>query len=274
MERRQHQRIPLVFPIRVRIEDIEKFTEQFAADLSAGGIFLPMQSPLAVDTRVNLEFYLEAVKKLIRTKGRVVHSRIDGQPGEGPAGMGIEFVDLRREAKRFIELMVQKYNRQHPNDVIEMSFDASEERVTPATAEGEPTASDLGPQDDSPAAELFEVSPEVLAALEEPGPPPKVDLQVRIRYPGEDSFMAEAAHTLQGDEIFVRSDRMRETGAPVHLMLFVTEEGKWAPATGEIAGAMYSSGTAATPAGPGFAIEILNPSNEIGRLLHSSPQRT
>lgn len=307
MERRKHQRIPLAFPIRLRISDIDKFTEEYAADLSAGGIFLPMGSPLQVETRLALEFYLEPVEKLIKTTGRVVRSVVEGDEGKGRPGMGIEFLDLDLQAKRFIELMVKKYNRQHPNDAIELPFTTEEETAPPPTGtpqeeapaapvdtepEGEveviaaeeasPARFDfdipeeiLGTQEEEtpPAGLDFELPAGILGAAEQEAPPPKIDLQVRVRYPDQESFLAEQGHTLQNGEIFVRSSAMPAAGTMLHLMIFLNDHNRWAPATGEVVGAMYSSGTAGTAPGPGIAVAIRDPSDEIDQLLHPAAER-
>jgi hypothetical protein len=113
MDERKNDRVPLGVPIRLRISDIDAFTEEHTSDLSAGGIFVEMDDPPPLGSRVHLEFYLEAVQKSIWATGEVRRS-VDGQ------GAGIEFVDLDTDGKRFIELVVEKYRRFHPDRVVSL----------------------------------------------------------------------------------------------------------------------------------------------------------
>lgn len=119
MERRRHRRIPLSFPLRIGIEDIGKFTEAHARDLSEGGIFIPMSSPLPEGSQVDLEFCLESAGKVIRARGNVIRSST-GEDGSRP-GMAVAFTQLGRDGRRLIELVVEKFSRTHPSGAMELS---------------------------------------------------------------------------------------------------------------------------------------------------------
>ncbi len=72
-----------------------------SVDLSGGGAFVRADVLFEVGEMLMLEFQLPDGHQ-IRTQGRVVRvSR--GGPKERPAGMGIEFVDLRAEDRAAIE---------------------------------------------------------------------------------------------------------------------------------------------------------------------------
>jgi uncharacterized protein (TIGR02266 family) len=120
MERREHDRAPFRFPVRFKIGDIDQFTEEHAIDLSEGGLFVNMNYPPPVGTSVTLTFYLEPVEKTITAQGKVVRSVRDPGGADTDRGMAIRFTNLGKDCQRFIELAVQKFNRLHPSQVIDV----------------------------------------------------------------------------------------------------------------------------------------------------------
>ena len=127
MEKREHERVPLTLPIRVRIADINEFVEQHSTNLSRGGIFIRMNYPPPAGSKVILEFCLEEVKKTVQTRGEVVRSVQESDADDGPTGIAVRFTDLGRDGRRFIELVVQKFNRRHPSKSIELPGDFFDE---------------------------------------------------------------------------------------------------------------------------------------------------
>ena len=81
MERRKHKRARLAFPIRICIPRIEPFTEEYASDLSSGGMFLRLNSPLDVGTKLEVEFYLEPAKKVILTRMLIMPGQLNSKQG-------------------------------------------------------------------------------------------------------------------------------------------------------------------------------------------------
>jgi hypothetical protein len=217
MDRRKHQRVPFAHPIRLSIGDIDRFTTEYAADIGAGGIFLKMPTPLAEEEELDIEFFLEPVKKIIRTRARVVRS----VPG---SGMALEFIDLSKDTRRFIELVVGKYNRQHPSDPIE----AQEEEPAPMRTFG-----------------------------------------VYIGLPEDEHLRCEHGHILDGGDIFVRSDRQWPRGVKVDLQILDPVNNQWIPAEGEILGALDSPGVDELTPGPGVAVGVRDPSDELLKILPS-----
>lgn len=257
MERRKHQRAALAFPLRLGISDVGKFSEEFATDLSAGGIFLQMNAPLAVGTEVDLDFYLEPARKTIRARGRVVRSITEGGEGDSPPGMGIQFTDLGKDGKRFIALLIERYNKKHPSEPIEEaeSFAETSEPEVHETAEVAP-----------PPATEPEPEPEREREAA------RIDLDTLAQFPDEDSPRKTLAHSLQSGEIFLRSDSPRPLGTAVKLQILILAEERWVSAEGEISRAMYSGGTSQIAPGPGMAVALSNPSEKICRLLYPADE--
>lgn len=120
MERREHDRAPFKFPVRMKIGDIDQFTEENAIDLSEGGLFVKMNYPPPVGTAVTLSFFLEPVQKTITAQGKVVRSVREPVGIDADRGMAIRFTNLTKDCQRFIELAVQKFNRLHPSQIIDV----------------------------------------------------------------------------------------------------------------------------------------------------------
>ena len=127
MEKRKHTRVPLALPIRMRIVDIDEFTELYSTNLGEGGIFVRMNYPPPVGSKVELTFHLEGVKKTIQARGEVVRAVEEADKGDGPTGMAVQFTDLGKDAMRFIQLVVRKFNRHHPSRWIQLPADFFDE---------------------------------------------------------------------------------------------------------------------------------------------------
>ena len=127
MEKRSSERIPVAFPIRIRIDDIDEFVEKHTSNLSEGGLFVEMNYPPPVGSTVDLEFYLKAVDKTIHAGGEVVRSISEGEANGDPRGIGIRFTSMGKDGKRFVELVIKKFNQRHPSQRLEIPQDLLEE---------------------------------------------------------------------------------------------------------------------------------------------------
>ncbi len=84
-------------------EDFENLTEftfcYSTRNISSSGIFLETQTPLDLESILDLEFILPPDNIKMALIGKVVHINEDG--------MGIEFIDLDDEAQHIIDDFVQ-----------------------------------------------------------------------------------------------------------------------------------------------------------------------
>ena len=237
-QRRRHQRVPIAFPLKLRIGDIDSFTEEFCTDLSEGGIFVRMNYPPPVGTAVTLDFFLEAVGKSIHATGEVVRSVPEGKAGDGAAGMGVQFTDLGKEGKRFIELVVQKFNRQHPSQHIVL-----------------------------PANFLHEVD----ADIESTGllPPGAPELEVRLRYGSMEGLLESQKDYLANAEIFIRADKPRPKGTAVRLTVLVEKENKMMTAKGVVVRTRTAQDTGPGPRQAGMAVHVTEAGDDLQQLMQS-----
>lgn len=239
MERRKHQRAPLAFPIRLRIGNIDDFTEEHTSDLSAGGIFVRMNYPPPVGTHVDLEFFLEPVQKLIKARGTVVRSIPEGEADSGPPGMGVQFTDIGHEGRRFIELVVQKYNRSHPSGVIDL-----------------------------PPGFLEDVDAEIEA--NKAPQPTGTNLQIRLKLPDRERFLKAHGERLREGKMVIHTDARRPVGTKVHLQILLEKENLWVSAEGEVTGCTGSSDKGGGAGRPGIHLKISEPSAELQRLIQQA----
>ncbi|MCZ6688239.1 MAG: PilZ domain-containing protein [Planctomycetota bacterium] len=242
MEKRKHKRVSLVFPLRICIAEIEQIACREAVDLSEGGLFVRMTTPPRIGARVNLEFSLPTSDKPVQAEGRVVRA-ISKQSKDGtPPGVGIQFYMLGNEARETIQGAVGELRNDRHSQIIELPGGFLE-------------AVDREIQENLPAG----------AAETEIG----IDLEVRVRFPEDDGFSGAAAHTLPNEEIFIRSDLLRPMGTRLSLEARIEGTNEWVVGEGVIVRAIYSSGSAQTPAGPGIAVGLTPSSAELRSYVQS-----
>lgn len=82
---------------------VDEFILEYVSNISRGGVFIRSKDPLPVGTRVNLEFHvvLEEIEK-IKGMGEVKWIRRTSDQ-EGPAGMGVVFIELESYSRKLIE---------------------------------------------------------------------------------------------------------------------------------------------------------------------------
>ena len=81
----------------------------FSVDVSAGGLFLHTECPLAVDENLMLLFHLQHQEKSISCNARVAWVNDEENPRKPdlPPGVGVQFVDMSLDSlqaiRRFLE---------------------------------------------------------------------------------------------------------------------------------------------------------------------------
>jgi len=103
VERRQSQRAPVT--LRVRYATIDAMFSEFTRNINEGGLFIETETPLALDEQVQMQFRLPGVEDPFKVSGRIAWVSEPG--GDEPPGMGVEFENLDRDARRKIDEIVQ-----------------------------------------------------------------------------------------------------------------------------------------------------------------------
>ncbi len=238
-QRRRHERVPIAFPLKLRIGDIDSFTDEFCTDLSEGGIFVRMNYPPPIGTTVTLDFQLEAVGKTIHATGEVVRSDAEGKSGAGPPGMGVQFTDLGKEGKRFIELIIKKFNRAHPSQHVVL-----------------------------PPNFLKEVDADIESTgFRTPGDP---ELEVRLRHGSMEGFLQSQKAYIGNSEVFVRTDEPRPRGTAVRLTVLIEKENKMMTAKGTVIRTRSPEDKGAAARMCGMAVKITEASEDLQAVLEAN----
>ncbi|MCZ6688671.1 MAG: PilZ domain-containing protein [Planctomycetota bacterium] len=106
-ERRAGVRAKMPIPVQICIEGEDEVVEYTTTNVSAGGIFIPTDSPHPTGTRLDLQLYLEPLGLTIGAKGWVVRSIPVPEDESAPAGMGIQFATEGRIGWDFLKNLIQ-----------------------------------------------------------------------------------------------------------------------------------------------------------------------
>ena len=120
VERREAERVAASIPIRIRVRNIDQFTEQHTENLSTGGLFLPTTDPKPVGTRLDIEFHFAQNYPSFTIEGEVVRSQTRPSPVKGPPGMAVRFLKVDEKGRQFIERAIEAFNRRHPSERVEI----------------------------------------------------------------------------------------------------------------------------------------------------------
>jgi len=106
-ERRKFIRVPV--RIRMLIKEEEGTGELYfmSKNLSLGGAFLVSDLLLEIGTRIYLEFTLPHHPPLIIVKGEIVWAK-DEVEEEVSGGMGVRFLNLDNESKKYLKEFIGK----------------------------------------------------------------------------------------------------------------------------------------------------------------------
>ena len=92
----------------VRFATVEDFVLEYAANISAGGVFVQTNDPPPLETVVKVEMELPGSGP-VQARGRVVHrvSLEDGAKRGTPPGMGVQFIDASDEFREKIDSAIE-----------------------------------------------------------------------------------------------------------------------------------------------------------------------
>ena len=99
-ERRRFRRKPV--GLVINYETLDQFFEDYALNISLGGVFIRSQKPLPTGTRLKIKFNLPELNNMIETTGVVAHV-VNLEENGGQSGMGIRFDDLDVRSKELID---------------------------------------------------------------------------------------------------------------------------------------------------------------------------
>ncbi len=93
--------------IKVVFKSKEQFIEEYAKDISKGGIFVATESPLPLESKIELILYLPGSSKEVRIVGEVVHVFGSEQAklldNKRVPGMGVQFIEFEDDGQKVLE---------------------------------------------------------------------------------------------------------------------------------------------------------------------------
>ncbi len=92
--------------VKLKHSDVGSFAEEFATNLSPGGMFIRSRTPQPVGTLVKFEVQIAGGVRVLRGTAVVRWVR-DANSTEGPPGMGLQFQDLDPLTQALIDRMLQ-----------------------------------------------------------------------------------------------------------------------------------------------------------------------
>ena len=102
----EQPRAPLERPISLRFKHFGEFSDEVAANVSTGGMFIRRRNPHPVGSVFEFELRLGDEAPLICGKAQVAWVRRRSPGSQAPAGMGVRFVELADEGRRHIARLV------------------------------------------------------------------------------------------------------------------------------------------------------------------------
>ena len=91
--RRKAERSAVSLLVKLKHQNVATFEEEFAINLSEGGMFIRSRQPQPVGTRLKFEVQLAGGQRVMRGLAVVRWIRPMGHPEGGP-GMGVQFEQL------------------------------------------------------------------------------------------------------------------------------------------------------------------------------------
>jgi len=94
-ERRSNSRVPVELSVKLRLPDGRTSSSDTIGNVSLGGVFIAMPTPLAFGAELELEFTLPVAPRSIRCRGFVVwSSKTHPERCPGQSGIGVRLMDI------------------------------------------------------------------------------------------------------------------------------------------------------------------------------------
>ncbi|RKG71716.1 TIGR02266 family protein, partial [Corallococcus exercitus] len=105
--RRTSDRKSVGLLVKLKHESVGSFTEEFATNISPGGMFIRSRTPQPVGTPVRFEVQIANGVRVLQGTATVRWVRDVNDPA-GPPGMGLAFEDLDTASRALVDLMLQR----------------------------------------------------------------------------------------------------------------------------------------------------------------------
>ncbi|MFB1480283.1 TIGR02266 family protein [Corallococcus sp. RDP092CA] len=105
--RRTSDRKSVGLLVKLKHESVGSFTEEFATNISPGGMFIRSRTPQPVGTPVRFEVQIANGVRVLQGAATVRWVREVNDPA-GPPGMGLQFLELDTASRALVDMMLQR----------------------------------------------------------------------------------------------------------------------------------------------------------------------
>lgn len=107
-EKRLSLRIPVMLKVDYKIGS--KAYTGFSANMSIGGLFMNVNKPCEIGSKINMQFMLPGVTTPVSLEGRIVRVSTPLQPNNGALpGLGIQFSEIAKTNKELLDSFLKQY---------------------------------------------------------------------------------------------------------------------------------------------------------------------
>ena len=101
--------------MEVSYKESGSFIKSYIINVSGGGLFIKTATPLPLDSRVTLSLTLPEDPEIMKLEGVVVWTNPRGGKNSFPKGMGIKFIDMKKEHSEKIDKLVKEHKKEIEN---------------------------------------------------------------------------------------------------------------------------------------------------------------
>lgn len=101
--------------MEVSYKESGSFIKSYILNVSGGGLFIKTATPLPLDSKVTLSLTLPNDPEIMKLDGIVVWTNPRGGKNSFPRGMGIKFVNMKKEYQDKIGKLVEENKKEIEN---------------------------------------------------------------------------------------------------------------------------------------------------------------
>jgi len=102
-------------PMEISYKESGSFIKSYIINVSGGGLFIKTATPLHLDSKVTLSLTLPDDSEVMLIEGVVVWTNPRGGKNSFPRGMGIKFVNMKKEYSEKIYKLVKDHKKDIEN---------------------------------------------------------------------------------------------------------------------------------------------------------------
>lgn len=214
-EQRKEPRKHVGLLVRLQHANVDNFVEQYATNVSSGGMFIRSKTPQAVGTAVRFEVQLSTQLPVFRGTGTVRWVRAVGDP-DGPPGMGVQFDQLDEASRKMLARILEK-KAATPAPVA-----PPEPAQAPSSAPSDFSPPSIAPLTFAAAAAPLPAIPPIAPELPPPPPPSEDDIDLDMS-----SLLESAAPAVPAQPApQAKAPQQRPAAEPIPTPVLDSSQGK------------------------------------------------